>query len=188
MAPQIPLPPSPPPRSELDVQARFFGISAGALALISLIQKVFHFGLVPVLDDIVGAWRHLTASIAQFLKALSPVELPSWYHDAFILSLIVAVAFFRAIPKDVSTQSTNEDGAAGARTTKADALFEAVFSWIASFIASILLLGSLFLFTSIVGALEAGVSSARRGARQHLRELFGMMSVALVFFVLNSKL
>ncbi len=159
------------------IQAALFGVPLGAIALISLIQKVLKIGLVPVLSDFMQVWRRLTAPLHDLLSYLASfvhLDLPDWYHDAFVLSFVGCTVFFRAMDENVL-----------AMDEEASSSWRFVVHAILGFIFSIPLFGVLLTY----GVFFPGPSvEHRRHAAKVRRELFAIAGIVITFYVANSSL
>jgi hypothetical protein len=174
---------------ELKLQATMFGVPVSALALISLVQRVFHVGLTPVLMEIVATWRRLTEPLAALLKFIAsfvPFHLPDWYHDAFILSFILALILFKAIFLHVTIPDDNDD-------PKLKMVTQTIGAPLLAFVLSLALLGLAGSAKMVVNPHNRDMDAVKREefnrARAHfLRDVFAVISLTVVFFAANTKL
>jgi hypothetical protein len=81
---------------------RWFGILLGAISLFSLVQKLYGFGLAPIIRDMLAFYRaafHPVADIIvsglRWLLALIWIKLPQIPGDVVVVYLLIAAAFFR---------------------------------------------------------------------------------------------
>jgi len=156
-------------RSDVDFQASILAAPVSALALIS-VQKIFDVGLGKVLGDVIDVWRHVTAPLSHLLAVIVPFHLPSWYPDLFVISFILATLFFRSLPVKVHMKT------------------DLIINWLFSFAAALLAAGVLMLVISLHDALYSGKPEDRASARLHLRYVFHVICLTLVFYVANSSL
>jgi hypothetical protein len=155
-------------------QAAILGVPLAAIAVISLVQKVFKIGLTPVLRDFIGVWRQLTAPIHDVLFWLARsigLPLPEWYLDAFILSYVLVVIYSRVVA------NTDEPP---------------YWHAIAGIFWSVPLFGLIFIWIALLPALRQPTDDETRRLHQESvriwRELLAIAGIVVVFYVANSKL
>lgn len=174
--------------SKVVVEYKFWwwvvGTSVSAISLISLLQKVFGFGLSSVFREFITYYRKVFHFPFELLAAVLPVHVPDWYKDAFVLSFIMLSAHLRA------------DAAEG--RLRFDSRFTRIMTSVAfPLLLSIPLLGLLtfLVMLSIVVSRPAAlgddrerVDSAVRASRYEAISLFCVAVAVIVFFVLNSQM
>jgi len=175
---QLPDQPAKPVSGTLTAQAGLLNVPVAAIALITVIHKVFKVGLQPVFADIVEKWRNLTAPLSDLLAYLASfvhLTLPDWYQDAFVLSFILAAVFWRTALAGAPQIADSE---------WADAVARFLAVAIMSFATSLPLLG--FLCPLLIWGGWAEKDKA--DARYYMGQLVGMGGIVLVFYVANAKL
>jgi hypothetical protein len=75
---------------------KIFGLVAGSLSLISLAQKIWHVGLLPIPAAIIGYYRDMLVPIHNIVSSFVPFTIPDWYEDLWILSALYFSMWARA--------------------------------------------------------------------------------------------
>jgi hypothetical protein len=86
-------------KRELDFWWCSLGMLAGSLSLISLIQNVLKIGLAPLPRMVIDYYRAVLRPLHELLVYIIPFELPAWYVDCYILSVIAISAYYRSALK-----------------------------------------------------------------------------------------
>jgi hypothetical protein len=84
------------PIKELKFWWALIGMAAGAMSLINLAQHVLNVGLAPIPSLLIEYYRSLVAPLRAFLTWISPLHIPLWYVDLYLLSFILMVPKLRA--------------------------------------------------------------------------------------------
>jgi hypothetical protein len=157
------------------------GTLVAALSLISFIHKASGVGLAPVLGEFLSYYRTIAHSPFQLVN--SWVRLPEWYKDAFALSFIALVAFFRG---DVATGRVRFEGTFDRAV--ASILFPLLLSIpLAGFATVILSVTILMSPESKLGTDVARVRSAVAASRHQILSLVCVVLASAGFFVLNAQ-
>ena len=152
-------------------------VSAGSL--ISLVQKLFSVGLSPVLYEFVAYYRRVAYFFVDWMTFWLPFQVPGWYKDAYIISVVCCATYMRAA---VATKG----GMSWASSLAANAI-----GVVGGLIASIVLSG--FIFPLLAAAvLRSDRKDDDFGFREML-QLYIKMLVAtclatIAFFALNSQM
>jgi hypothetical protein len=149
-----------------------FGVPISALALISLLHKIFSIGLAPVFHGIVELWHKLTDPFASILKypfSLIHITLPDWYVDAFILSFILSAIYFKNLFAYRSPRQPVSN------------LFA---TWIFSALFSLIILGPLIILTIFGGNVKNDETLFLSNTVK--KDILAVISAVIVFYVLNA--
>lgn len=158
----------------VSAQAAILGVPVAAIAVVSLVQKVFKIGLTPVLRDFIGVWRQLTAPVHDLLFSLARfigLQLPEWYLDAFILSYVLVVVYSRVVA------NTNE---------------RPYWHAVAGIFYSVPLLGLIFVWFWLLPAFTQPTDEKSRTLHQQAvrtgKALLAIAGIVVVFYIANAKL
>jgi len=160
-----------------------------ALSVVSVIQRFWNVGLVPLLSDFLAFYRKAFYSFFDFL----PFSLPGWYKDAFILSSVFTAIAIRAII------SNSQGGFQKYEDLRLIAYFVLGIWWL---LFSTLLLGPLFaVLLYILGMVTPDRNSDFEGtsyeeeraaslefANAILFSFVALIVASVAFFVLNANL
>jgi hypothetical protein len=180
-----------PRRTEFGFWFSAFGTLAGAVSVISLIQKLFNIGLLPILADFIGFYRKLMYPVFDALLFFTAWRPPTWYMDLYVLSFVVCIATLRGITSIIRTTPTSNK-------TKSTIILT-VYPLVISVIASVVLLGVPFLLIGVAYSAENMKATYERHGRPHRwflfpvisamrKSLFYMFAAVAVFFCTNAML
>lgn len=81
---------------------KVFGLVAGSLSLISLIEKIWHVGLLPFPALIVEYYRDMLVPIHNIVSSFLPFSVPEWYQDLWVLSALYFSMWAKAFDYKIS--------------------------------------------------------------------------------------
>jgi hypothetical protein len=149
-----------------------------AISVISLVAKVFDVGLAPVLREFIEFYRRIANILISPLLYIVPFQVPEWYRDAFVASLVAMMLFCRS-----SYLAWPNRSAADSQ----------ILNWmlylLLSFLFSIPLIGLLLLAIFPLKSLSSDkFDRGRARARLFVIALVTTSIAAGAFFALNSQL
>jgi hypothetical protein len=160
------------PFSESALLASILQFPISALALISLTQRVFSVELSPTLTDFVKFWRYLTKPIAIIIDHVIPLSVPQWYHDVFILSLMISIMVTQAL--------------SGTFNPDEGPIKRALMQYTAALLLALSLYGFVMLPVIIIYACSENETA--NPSKTVVRGLFAVLTATIIFFAINAQL
>jgi hypothetical protein len=165
-------------RSEFSFWWQALGVITGSLSLISFTQKVFDIGLAGTFAAFVEYYRAVFYPLLQPIYAalafILPFDLPDWYKDAYLLSVIL----FAPLMRTVTMQQAREG----------DGIFTVTAASVSLTLGASLVLLGLYIPFLVIKAFVEDDDDDQGTYRKISVSLLCILAAAILFFALNYQL